>query len=174
MALALGTDNHYSAVSFDNFALIAHRFYRRSNFHDIFSLLIKSISSRLRLASPRDSAFRQIVRAHFQFYRIPFDDTNIVHTKFTGNIRRDDVTVGKLYTERRVGQRFHYLSFRFDYVVFGHRIFLRFFSSQQRDLRAAISLQREYLYAVLAHHQRIFVMRSAFAVYRHRRPIVVE
>ena len=38
MALALGADNHYSTVSFNNFALIAHRFYRRSNFHCIFLL----------------------------------------------------------------------------------------------------------------------------------------
>ena len=33
MALVLGADNHYFAVSFNNFALVAHRFYRRSNFH---------------------------------------------------------------------------------------------------------------------------------------------
>ena len=64
MALALGTNYHYSAVSFDYFALIAHRFYRRSNFHFLFSLLI-SLFVELRLATPRDSAFRQIVRAHF-------------------------------------------------------------------------------------------------------------
>ena len=41
VALALGADDHYSTVSFDNFALIAHRFYRRSYFHCLFSLLIK-------------------------------------------------------------------------------------------------------------------------------------
>ena len=27
VALVLGTNNHYFAVSFDNFAFIAHRFY---------------------------------------------------------------------------------------------------------------------------------------------------
>ena len=98
MALALGADNHYSAVSFDNFALIAHRFYRRSDFHCIFSLLIKLLQPHcLRLATPRDSAFRQIVRTHFQFHGIAFDDSNIVHTKFTGNICCDSVTVGKLH-----------------------------------------------------------------------------
>lgn len=45
MALALGADDHNSTVSFDNFALIAHRFYRRSDFHFLFSLLIKLLSS---------------------------------------------------------------------------------------------------------------------------------
>ena len=34
MALALGANYHNSTVSFDNFALIAHRFYRRSYFHN--------------------------------------------------------------------------------------------------------------------------------------------
>ena len=58
VALALGADNHYSTVSFDNFALIAHRFYRRSDFHCIFSLLIKLFAVLLRLATPSDPAFR--------------------------------------------------------------------------------------------------------------------
>lgn len=47
VALTLGADNHNSAVSLDNFALIAHRFYRRSNFHCIFSLLIKILRRRI-------------------------------------------------------------------------------------------------------------------------------
>ena len=40
MALALGANHHYSAVSLDHFALIAHRFYGRSYFHFIFSLML--------------------------------------------------------------------------------------------------------------------------------------
>ena len=126
MALALGADNHYSAVSLNNFALVAHRFYRRSYFHDSFSLLIKLFSS-LRLITPRDSAFRQIVRAHFQFHRVAFDNSYIIPTKLTGDIRRDNVTVGKLDFELCTGQRFNDFAFRFDYVVFGHRNFLRNF-----------------------------------------------
>ena len=127
MALALGADYHYSAVSFDNIALVAQRFYRRSNFHCNFLLDLKLFKSLLRLATPRDSAFRQIVRAHFQLYRIAFDDSNEIHTKITGNIRRDDVTIGKLYLEGCIRQRFDNFTFRFDYVVFGHRKFLRFY-----------------------------------------------
>ena len=33
MALVFRADNHYFAVSFVNFAFIAHRLYRRSDFH---------------------------------------------------------------------------------------------------------------------------------------------
>lgn len=35
MALVLGTDNHNLAVSFNYLAFIAHRLYRRSDFHII-------------------------------------------------------------------------------------------------------------------------------------------
>ena len=34
MALVLGADHHNFAVPFDDLALIAHRLYRRSNFHN--------------------------------------------------------------------------------------------------------------------------------------------
>ena len=34
VALVFGTDNHNFAVSFNNFALVAHRFYRGSYFHN--------------------------------------------------------------------------------------------------------------------------------------------
>ena len=39
VALALGADHHNSAVSLDNFALFAHRFYGRSDFHSFFLLV---------------------------------------------------------------------------------------------------------------------------------------
>ncbi len=86
MALVFRTNNHYSAVSFDYFALVAHGFYRRSDFHFVFSLFYKNaflMGVLLRFASPCDSAFGKIVRTHFQLNRVSFDDTNIVHTKFT-------------------------------------------------------------------------------------------
>ena len=34
VALVLGADDHHLAVSLDYLALIAHRLYRRSNFHN--------------------------------------------------------------------------------------------------------------------------------------------
>ena len=40
VALALGANHHHSAVSLDHFALIAHRFYRRSYFHFFISLIV--------------------------------------------------------------------------------------------------------------------------------------
>ena len=43
MALVLGTDNHNLAVPFDYLALIAHRLYRRSNFHINLLSLTKNL-----------------------------------------------------------------------------------------------------------------------------------
>ena len=40
MALVLGTDNHNLAVSFNYLAFVAHRLYRRSDFHFTFLRLI--------------------------------------------------------------------------------------------------------------------------------------
>lgn len=173
VALALGANHHHSAVSLDHFALIAHRFYGRSYFHFIFSLMLLlcaaafanglhayyalqnnfrpafriltrdvvlpasaarppvgaqsdfSLSAELRFAPPGDSSLSQIVGTHFEFYGIAFDDSDIIHAKFSRNIRRDGVTVGKLYFECGVGQRFEHFALRFDYVVFGHKNFLR-------------------------------------------------
>ena len=39
MAFVLGTDNHNLAVSLNYLAFIAHRLYRRSNFHFSISVL---------------------------------------------------------------------------------------------------------------------------------------
>lgn len=125
VALALGADHHHSAVSLDNFALIAHRFYGRSYFHFSFLLDFSCMRRALRFAAPRDSSFRQIIRAHFKLHRVAFDDTDIVHAKFAGNVCRDGMPVRKLYFECCVGQRFQHFAFRFDYVVLGHENFLR-------------------------------------------------
>ena len=38
MALIFGADDHNFAVSLDDLALVAHRFYGRSDFHDMLPL----------------------------------------------------------------------------------------------------------------------------------------
>lgn len=58
VALVLGTDNHYLAVSFNYLALVAHRFYRRSYFHIYFS-------SRKKLFTARKFSFAKMKGAAF-------------------------------------------------------------------------------------------------------------
>lgn len=58
VALVLGTDNHYLAVSFNYLALVAHRFYRRSYFHIYFS-------SRKKLFTARELYFANLKGAAF-------------------------------------------------------------------------------------------------------------
>lgn len=76
------------------------------------------------LAAPRNPPLRQIVRAHFQLDRVPFDDADIVHSQLSRDVRRDDVPVGKPDFERCVGKRLDDLPFRLDDVVFGHNSYL--------------------------------------------------
>ena len=90
MVLVFAANNHDFAVSFDNSALVAHRLYRRSYFHDR-SPLIQSLC--LILTAPYDPALGQIVRAHFQLNPVPGNDFDIIHSEFTRNIRRDDMPV---------------------------------------------------------------------------------
>ena len=81
------------------------------------------------LAPPGDPALGKIVRAHFQLDRIAGHDADIVHPQLAGNVRRDDVPVGKRDFKGRVGQRLHYFTLCFDHIVFGHEFSLRCFSS---------------------------------------------
>lgn len=43
MAGVLGANYHNLAVSFDDLALVAHRFYRGSDFHFYFSLMMELV-----------------------------------------------------------------------------------------------------------------------------------
>ncbi len=76
-------------------------------------------------AAPGDPALREIVRAHFQFDHISRDDPDIIHTKFSGNVCRDHMTVGKLHFKRRIRQRLDDFAFGLYNVVFGHKNSLR-------------------------------------------------
>ena len=60
MALVLGTDDHHFAVSLDDLALIAHRFYGRSDFHEKF-LLVPERSGGNHCAFGQD-LLRQVMR----------------------------------------------------------------------------------------------------------------
>ena len=138
MALVFRADDHNFSVSLDDLALVAHGLDGRTYFHDDV-LLISGIEvcsgrsfiqsqhgiatemrSKSGFAAPGDAPLRQIVRAHLEFDSVAFDDADIVHSQLSGNVRRDDVPVGKPYFERGVGKSFDDSALCFDDVVFGH------------------------------------------------------
>ena len=57
----------------------------------------------LSFAAPDDPTFRQIVWAHFDFYRVTGDNLDIIHTKLTRDIRGDNMPVAELNFEIGVG-----------------------------------------------------------------------
>ena len=65
----------------------------------ISSVFIK----RLGFASPDNSAFRQVVRAHLNLYRITGNDFDVVQSQFARDIRCNRMTVGEFYDELRIG-----------------------------------------------------------------------
>ena len=68
-----------------------------------------------------DSALREVVGRHFDFYSIPFEDSDVVDAELSAEVCQDDMTVGEFDPELRFGQNFDYLTFRFDDIGFGHK-----------------------------------------------------
>ena len=61
LVLRIFADNHYLAVSLDDFALFADRFYRSSYFHFNSSLLSAAENRRPLFVSPGDPSSGQII-----------------------------------------------------------------------------------------------------------------
>ena len=120
MALIFGADDHNFSVSLDDFALIAHGLYGRSDFHCDYLDVDFGLKMALVLAPPCDAALGEVVGAHFELYGVALDDADIVHAQFPRDIRRDDVPVGEPYLKGRVGEGLDHSALGFDDVVFRH------------------------------------------------------
>ena len=71
------TDNHYTTVSLDDFALVAHWLYRCSNLHFYILQLF---------LTPCDSSASQIIRRQFDLNSVTRQNTNVVHSDFAGDM----------------------------------------------------------------------------------------
>ena len=120
MALIFRADDHHFSVSLDDFALIAHGLYGRSDFHRELPRCYFGLEMASVLAAPRDATFGEIVGAHLELHIVALDDADVVHSELPRNIRRDDVPVGEPHFERGIGERFDDFSFGFDDVVLRH------------------------------------------------------
>jgi hypothetical protein len=101
------TDHSHDAFAANDLAILTNTFYRTSYFHKyhLFSWLTfkTEIHHKLQLIPQHDSAPVQIIRRHFNNYRVSGKNTNKVHSHFTGNMRQNLVTVFKLYPEHGIG-----------------------------------------------------------------------
>ena len=84
MVSVLGADNHYFAMTLDNFTFITHRLYGSSNFHFLSPLILVTVG---------DTAFRDVIRGHLDFYGVTFQNFDVVHSDFARYRAGNDVTV---------------------------------------------------------------------------------
>ena len=101
---------HYFTFSLDDFALFANLLYGRLNFH--FCNLPFEL-----FHTPSDASFGKVVYRHLNGYAVSGQNSDIVHSQLSRNVRGHYVAVGKLYLEGGVRQSLNYRAFKFDNVI---------------------------------------------------------
>ena len=111
LVLGILTNHHDTAFSFNDFALLANLFHGRFNFHldtPFLSLFF----------SPGDTALGRIVNRDLNGHGVSRENTDIVHTKLSGDMRVHDMSVRKLYLEVGVGECLDYHAvLKYDQIV---------------------------------------------------------
>ena len=74
--------------------------------------------------SPGDSALGRVINGDFHRDLIARENADIVHSEFTGNVRRHDHIVRELYLERSVRQSFYDGTFKLNYIILRQMRFL--------------------------------------------------
>ena len=110
LMLGVFADNHDLTLALDDLAFLAHGFYGRSNFHFL----------NLLFTSPSNPAAGQIVRRHLNRDFVTWENTNVVHPEFTGNVCQNDMAIANIHFEHRVGQSLDDRTLKFDFFVFRH------------------------------------------------------
>ena len=103
--------NHYGSFSFYDLAFVADLFNGRFNLH-----VINTIPFLFR--APGYTAFCRVIYRDLDGNLVTGQNPNIVHSQLSRKMRRDYNAVGKLDLEFGVGQCFHYLTFKFNNIVF--------------------------------------------------------
>ena len=110
----LGADYHNSAVSLDDLAFVAHRFNTGSDFH--FEPPKVRIFYFDLLVAVDNSSLSQVIGRHFDFHLVAFEDSDVVDTQFSAEIREYFVSVVEYYSELGFRQNLNHFAFGFDYV----------------------------------------------------------
>ena len=100
--LGVLTDYHDTTLALDNFALFA-------NFLDGW-LNLHFVTIPFLFGTPSDAALGQVIDRDLDGYLITGQNPYIVHSELARNMGIYDVSVGKLYLEMCIGQRFQYHS----------------------------------------------------------------
>ena len=114
LVLGVGTDDHHLAMAADDLALLTHRFKRRSDFHGISPPNVSASA----LAPPGNAPASQVIRRKLDGYLVARQNTDIVHSEFSRNMRQHLVAVGQLHFKHTVSKRIRNLTFDFDDILF--------------------------------------------------------
>ena len=109
--LRVFADNHYFAFSLNDFALFANLLYGWFNLHFITPTLS------LLLSAPGNASLSEVVNRNLNGNTVTGQNSDIVHTKLTGNMSSHDMPIGKLHLEGGVGQSLNHSTFKFDNVI---------------------------------------------------------
>ena len=74
--------------------------------------------------SPNDSSLREIVWRHFHCNLIARQNTDVVHTEFSADRSKYDVSVLQFYLKHSVRQLLCYYALNLNYICFRHSIYL--------------------------------------------------
>ena len=110
--LGILADDHDTAFSLDDFALLANLFHGRFYFHVITPFLSLFFS-------PGDPTLGQIVDRNLDGYGVARENADIVHTEFTGDMCVHDISVWQFHLEGGVRQSLqHNAVFKFNQIIF--------------------------------------------------------
>ena len=109
--LGVLADNHYFAFSFYDFALIANLLNGWFNLHFITPTLS------LLLSTPGNASLGEVVNRNLDGNAVTGQNSDIVHSKLSGNVSSHNVPIGKLHLEGSIGQSLNDRTFKFDNVI---------------------------------------------------------
>ena len=119
LVLRILTNDHDTAFAANNLALFAHGLHGRSYFHSLKPSFQRFVSFPERLlTAPGDPASGQVIRGHLHRDLVAWQDPDEIHSKFSGNVRQNRVSVSNVNLERRIGQSFYHNTFHFNHIGF--------------------------------------------------------
>lgn len=72
---------------------------------------------RFLLCSPGDASFVQVIHADLNRDAVAEQNLDIVHTKLAGNMSRNNMVIGQLHLEGRIGQNLNNGTLKFNYII---------------------------------------------------------
>ena len=107
--LGILANDHDTAFTTNDLALLAHGLHGRSYFH---------VNKPPLLSTPGNATAGQVVGRHLHRDLVTWQDPDEIHSELSGNMRQYRVSISNVYLECGVGHRLNDSAFHFDHVGF--------------------------------------------------------